>query len=195
VLAGLEAAAREGFTGTKTNTVVVGPSADDDLRNDDEVAAITRWAWSIGATPRFLELMTIGEGAKLARRVVPYREMCALLSELVEIDANPNRLEDRGPAGYLRARDGSGRAVGFITGASDTFCAGCDRLRATSNGALRPCLATNDSIDVRGAVRSGDLEGIGRGLDEAWAMKPDGSEWNGCNEASAAGVNMRATGG
>ena len=33
--------------------------------NDDELDRIVDFAWSIGATPRFIELMPLGEGAKL----------------------------------------------------------------------------------------------------------------------------------
>ena len=188
VLRGIRQAIRVGFTETKTNTVIVGG------HNDEELPAIVRWAWSLDLTPRFLEVMTIGEGAKLRDRIVPYRVMLQRLAGLIE-DAPPVRPHDRGPAGYLRAADGSGRKVGFITGSSDTFCEGCDRLRATSDGALRPCLATNDQVDVRAAIAEGDLDAIGRGLDAAWAIKPDGVTWKGCTEESAADVNMRATGG
>lgn len=192
VLAGIEAARAAGFEELKTNTVVIGARADD-LRNDDELVAITRWAWSVGATPRFLELMTVGEGANLRDRVVPYAKMREILAPLLEAE-DPRRDEARGPAVYVRAREG-GQRVGFITGATETFCEGCDRLRATSDGMLRPCLATPDGVDVSAAIVAGDLEEIGRGLDRAWAQKPDGIVWKGCTESTAAAVNMRATGG
>lgn len=188
VLEGMEAARRVGFEETKTNTVVIANE------NDDELADIVRWAWSIEATPRFLELMTVGEGANLRDRVVPYATMRAALDHLVADDPL-EKPADRGPARYARARNGSKKRVGFITGTSDTFCDGCDRLRATSDGALRPCLATTDQVDVSQAIHEGDVAAIARGLDEAWAMKPDASTWRGCTESSAANVNMRATGG
>lgn len=195
VLDGIDAARRAGFTELKTNTVVMRGELDDrTARNDDELVAIAQWAWSIDATPRFLELMTVGEGAKLRNRVVPYAQMREILAPLL-VDAPSHRPENRGPARYHRAADGSDRRIGFITGTSDTFCQGCDRLRATSDGTLRPCLATNDSVDVAEAARAGDLPEIGRRLDEAWAMKPDGVVWKGCTEETAGDVNMRATGG
>jgi cyclic pyranopterin phosphate synthase len=193
VLQGIETARRVGFDELKTNTVVVAKT-NDASGNDDELVSITRWAWSVDATPRFLELMTVGEGAKLRDRVVPYAAMRAALVDLVADDPL-EKPADRGPARYAHARDGSGKQVGFITGTSDTFCDGCDRLRTTSEGALRPCLATTDQVDVSRAIREGDVEGIARGLDAAWEMKPDGKTWKGCTESTAASVNMRATGG
>lgn len=189
VLEGVEAARATGFE-LKTNTVVVGPDGDD-LRNDDELVSIAQWAFSVGATPRFLELMTVGEGARIRGRVVPFAEMRARLATLL-VDAEPAREADRGPAVYVPTHDG--RRIGFVTGTSDTFCSGCDRLRVSSDGRLRPCLATNDSVDVSAAVRAGDVDAIARGLDEAWTLKPDAA-WRGCTEASAAAVDMRATGG
>ena len=42
---------------------------------------------------------------------------------------------------------------------------------------------------------AGDVDGIVRAIDEAWAMKPDGATWKGCTEDSAAEVSMRAIGG
>ncbi|GAC1352524.1 MAG: hypothetical protein NVSMB1_16260 [Polyangiales bacterium] len=217
VLAGIDAAREAGFDDIKTNTVVVGalpgsaaaaaaavaaavdpPSSaatSADCANDHELADIVRWAWSGGITPRFLELMTVGEGANLRGRIVGYAAMVHSLGPLLDPRSPAIRPENRGPARYLPAADGSGRAVGFITGSSDTFCDGCDRLRVTSVGALRPCLATTDEVDISASARKGDLEAIALGLDRAWEMKPDGTQWKGCTEGSAADVNMRETGG
>jgi len=187
VLAGIEAARAAGFDEIKTNTVVLRD------HNDDEVEGLTRWAWECGIVPRFIEVMGVGEGAKLFQsHVVGYREMRAKVAHLcVDDEAEVER--DRGPAKYVRSRDGNHR-VGFITGTTDTFCEGCDRLRASSTGVLRACLSKNDGVDVSDAARRGDDASIERGLADAWAMKPDAS-WKGCTESSAASVNMRATGG
>ncbi|MGZ3418211.1 MAG: GTP 3',8-cyclase MoaA [Polyangiales bacterium] len=186
VIAGLHAAREFGFEELKTNTVVIGGE------NDVELEALARFAWSLGATPRFLELMTVGEGARLRDRVVSYAEMKNRLAHLFVTQADAKRDESRGPAIYT---DAIGGRIGFITGTTDTFCEGCDRLRVTSLGELRACLATNDGVDVSNAIRAGDIEAISRGLDEAWEKKPDGVVWKGCTEDTAAAVNMRATGG
>jgi cyclic pyranopterin phosphate synthase len=189
VVDGLRAAKDAGFE-LKTNTVVIGPDGDD-LRNDDELVGLANFAFEHGATPRFLELMTVGEGANLRARLVPYPVIRARLAELL-VDAAAAREPDRGPAIYIGTRDG--KRIGFITGTSETFCSGCDRLRVSSDGRLRPCLATNDAVDVAHAIKSGDVEAIAEGLDAAWSIKP-GDAWRGCTEPSAADVDMRATGG
>ena len=101
--------------------------------NDGELEALTCWSWERGITPRFLEIMAIGEGAKIMDLVFPWTEMRASLGALVE-DGEPVREADRGPARYLRAKGDPGKRVGFISGTSDTYCKGCDRLRVASDG-------------------------------------------------------------
>lgn len=189
VLRGIEAAITAGFDEVKTNTVVLRGD------NDDELADITRWAWARGVTPRFIEVMGVGEGGNIWRdKLVSVREQRMRLAALLADDAG-ERDPDRGPSRYVPARDGSGLRAGFITGSTDTYCAGCDRLRATSDGVLRPCLATNDGVDVSHELRDGaDAQAMAARLRDAWAMKPDG-RWRGCTEDTARRVNMRATGG
>jgi cyclic pyranopterin phosphate synthase len=85
--------------------------------------------------------------------------------------------------------------VGFITGTSDTFCDTCDRLRVSSTGVLRPCLATDDGVDAASEAQAGNTSAIVERIHEAWAKKPDGTVWKGCTEETAKTVSMRAIGG
>jgi cyclic pyranopterin phosphate synthase len=189
VFRGIDAALAAGFDEVKTNTVVLRGD------NDDELEAITRWAWRKGITPRFIEVMGVGEGGRIWRdKLVPVAEQRARLAQLIA-EGDGSRDPDRGPSKYVMARDGSAHRVGFITGSTDTYCGGCDRLRATSDGVLRPCLSTNDGVDVSDVLRGDDApEAVAEGLRAAWAMKPD-AQWKGCTEETARSVNMRATGG
>ena len=189
VLAGIEAARDVGFDELKTNTVVLREE------NDDELEAIVRWAWTRGIVPRFIEVMRVGEGAKLpASKLVGAGEMLARLAGLLE-EERGEREPDRGPARYVRARHDPQLRVGFITGTTDTYCDTCDRLRVASDGMLRPCLATNDGVAAGDLAKAGDVDGLVRAIDGAWSLKPDGRTWKGCTEDSAADVSMRAIGG
>jgi cyclic pyranopterin phosphate synthase len=189
VLQGIEAARAAGFDELKINTVVLRDE------NDDELPAIVAWAWARGIVPRFIELMHVGEGAKLpAEKLVGHDEMRARLAHLLAEEAG-QRDADRGPAKYVRARRDPGLRVGFITGTTDTYCDTCDRLRVASDGTLRPCLATNDGVEAMTLAQNGDVPGLVDAIAEAWALKPDGRTWKGCTEDSAAGVSMRAIGG
>lgn len=142
----------------KTNTVALGGV------NEDELADIVRWAWARGITPRFIELMPLGEGARLpAARFVSAQAMRAQLHALLDEDRGEPEA-GAGPARYARSRDGAGR-VGFITAVSDEFCGACNRIRITSHGELRACLADRAAVSLRDAMRAGASD-----EDLAWAM-------------------------
>jgi GTP 3',8-cyclase len=189
VLAGVDAALEAGFAEVKTNTVVLRGE------NDDELGDIVAWACALGIVPRFIELMRVGEGARLPpHALVGAAEMRRRLAHLLADEAG-EREPDRGPARYVRLRADSRLRVGFITGATDTYCGSCDRLRVSSDGVLRPCLATNDGVAAMSLAAAGDVDGIVGAIAEAWALKPDGETWKGCTEPTAAEVSMRAIGG
>ena len=158
VLAGIHAALDVGLE-VKLNTVpLLG-------RNDDELVDLVDFAWSFGATPRFIELMPLGEGAKLPAemRMTMSDVVDSLGSKLRHTDAEG--VEGHGPARYLEASDGSGRRVGFITPISNEFCDTCNRVRVTAKGDVRACLASRRAISLRDIMRAG-----GTDLDLAWAM-------------------------
>lgn len=189
VLEGIDAALEAGFEELKINTVVLRD------RNDDELESLTRWSWERRITPRFIEVMRVGEGAKLPVSIlVTAKEMQQKLTSLLA-EGHAQTDPDRGPARYLHSRENPTYRVGFISGTSETFCEECDRLRVASDGVLRPCLATNDGVDASQIARTGTAEEIEQAVAQAWAMKPDGRTWKGCTEPSAAEVSMRAIGG
>ncbi len=189
VLAGIDAAIEAGLAPIKLNVVVLRGV------NEDEIEDLVRFAWERRMVPRLLEVMPIAEGAKLApEHLVPVAEMRARLAPLLaSSEARPE--PDRGPAKYVAARHDEGLRVGFISGTSDTYCNTCDRLRVSSQGELRPCLATDDGVDASAAARAGNAAGVPALLREAWAKKPDGRVFKGCTEESASRVSMRAIGG
>lgn len=196
VLHGIRTACGVGFREIKTNTVVMGLSDNPTLRNDDELVDITQWAWSNGITPRFIELMPIGIGGEMQHQLVTYRRMREILVCLLGTNDMEGVVDQqRGPARYVMAENGSGSRIGFITGTTQPFCDGCDRIRVTANGEVRACLARMDCVNVAEAARSCDADGLARSLQEAWAHKPDTTSWRGSSETSARRVSMRVIGG
>lgn len=150
VLAGIDAALAAGLA-VRTNTVVLRDE------NDEELDALVRWAWSRGIVPRFIELMPIGEGARLGtERFVAASEMRARLErELGEPLVDRGHERGRGPARYACIAARPACRVGFITAVSDEFCTVCDRLRVTALGELRGCLASRRAVSLRDAMRAG----------------------------------------
>ena len=187
VMRGIDAACAAGFTEIKLNTVVLRGL------NDDELEDIVTFAWSRKITPRFIEVMRVGEGARLpTRMLVSFAEMRERLRNIVTCDV-AIRDEGRGPARYVTAANGL--RIGFITGSTDTYCEGCDRIRVTADGNVRPCLATSEGVNAQDSAENGDGLRVREAIVAAWKKKPDGVTFRGCTEASASSVSMRATGG
>jgi len=176
VLAGVHAALEAGLE-VKLNTVLLGGI------NDREVARLVDFAWSLGITPRFIELMPLGEAATLPRATfISAADALAPLGARLraqrpgaqDLDAEGDGTlgpdttyggAAHGPARYAFAADGSGRRVGVISAVSDEFCGDCNRLRLTARGDVRPCLAAPDGVSLRDLLRGGASD-----LDLAWQV-------------------------
>jgi len=148
VLRGIETARRVGLNPLKINMVVIGGV------NDDEVEDFGRWAIKEALTVRFIEYMPIG------------CRHCWDAAKLVAVDAIRRRLERVATLQPLerRASDGPARRyrlgategeVGLIGAVSEHFCRFCNRLRLTPEGKLRPCLLSDEEIDVKIPLRAG----------------------------------------
>jgi cyclic pyranopterin phosphate synthase len=149
VLAGIHAALDAGLE-VKTNAVLLGGV------NDDEAGALVDWAWSIGVTPRFIELMPLGEAAALPKeQFISAAEIESRLGERIARGSTKVPVAGRGPARYLDAADGSSHRVGFITAVSDDFCDACNRVRVTAMGDIRACLASRRAVSLRDLIRTG----------------------------------------
>ncbi len=136
-LAGLEAAVAAGFTGTKINCVYMGGV------NDDEAANIAALAKDSPYDVRFIELMPIGQAASMPGET--------FLSADRVLDALPPAplVATEGVARIYQPEDWAGR-VGLISPMSHKFCGGCNRIRVTADGRLKPCLHSAAEIDLRG---------------------------------------------
>jgi cyclic pyranopterin phosphate synthase len=187
---GIRAAQETGFDEIKLNCVVVRGM------NDDQLGEVVDWAWDQGIVPRFIELMPIGEGARLGRdAVVPVAEMKTRLGRRLATEPAQHRL-DRGPAGYLPAADGSGRKVGFIGAVTDNFCHRCNRVRVTARGEIRACLASPDGFSLRDRIRAGGSdEELQAGVEQALFGKREGHAFYVDGITRHHAVNMSQTGG
>ena len=158
-LAGIRAALGAGFDKIKLNAVLIGGFNDDEIR---DLAALTlRYPLDV----RFIELMPMGDTGFGAEAYLP----CA---------AVPDRLPELEP---LSGEDGAAKLyrlpgalgnVGLISPVSAHFCAGCNRLRLTADGKLKPCLHSSAEYPIKGLDRVGMTEV----MREAVLGKP---EWHG----------------
>ncbi len=148
VLAGIEAAKDAGLFPIKLNTVLMRGI------NDDEVAELIDFATDNDATIRFIELMPMKQGMSWEQHYVSIDEVLQREDVSERIDVNTPLLTGNTAARYLPLRNGKGE-VGFIMPMSEHFCAGCNRLRLTSDGGLRSCLPADDQLNLRDLIRRG----------------------------------------
>ena len=78
-----------------------------------------------------------------------------------------------GPARYVSVA-GTNLRIGFITPISQHFCAGCNRVRLSADGALYLCLGQEDKVELRPLLRQriGDEE-LKNAIRAAIARKPE----------------------
>ena len=177
VLAGLRAAAEAGFSPVKLNCVLIGGF------NDDEIPAFVELTRREPIELRFIELMPMGG------RFGPeaYLPVSAVLARVPALTPLP---DDEGVARLYRLPGGTGR-VGLIAPISRHFCATCNRLRLTSEGALKPCLHSDREIRIRGLHGDELTETIRRAIRE----KPQKHGVLDAAHESGAGRSMNTIGG
>ena len=162
VLRGIAAAKDAGLTPVKTNTVVIRGV------NDNEILDFARKTIDDGWNVRFIELMPFA--LMSADRVVSTLEIRQRLETLGRLEPAQS-IGGNGPARYFRFVGATG-SVGFISPVTEHFCFGCNRLRLTADGGLRPCLLINKQIDLREAIRGKDEQKVKQLIQEAVASKP-----------------------
>jgi cyclic pyranopterin phosphate synthase len=179
VLQGLEKAREVGLTPIKINTVLIGGF------NDDEIPAFVELTREHPIELRFIELMPMGPGAEFDEKAyLPGSTVLDAVPELQELPPNG------GVARLYRLPGGKG-SVGLISPLSRHFCGSCNRIRLTSEGAIKPCLHSNQEISLRGLHGEKLLET----LSEAIMAKPKMHGTLDAHHKSEAGRNMNTIGG
>jgi cyclic pyranopterin phosphate synthase len=141
--------------------------------NDDELPDFAAETVSDGWHVRFIELMPLNGDEPVTSKLVSVSEMRRRIESLGVLEPCVVSVGN-GPAKYFRLPNATG-TIGFITPVTEHFCYQCNRLRLTADGKLRPCLLSEEEIDLREALRSGaSAEGLKDLIEEAIARKPQG---------------------
>ena len=165
VLAGIEVARSVGLNPVKINMVVMAGINDDELL--DFATKTINEGWHV----RFIELMPSAGVSTTTAQFVPVGDMRKQLELLGELEPCLPGIGN-GPAKYFRLPHATG-TIGFIAPISEHFCIHCNRLRLTADGKLRPCLLSDDEIDLKQPLRSGlSSAGLKQLIEEAVARKP-----------------------
>lgn len=164
VMAGLEAALREGFAPVKLNVVVLRGI------NDDEIEQLARLAQRDPIEVRFIECMPFRQIPSVPVPLVPSDEILQRLGGL-----GPIRREQPGDA-HSSARTfsvgGFRGKVAIIAPMTQPFCAACNRIRLTADGKLRACLVDGGEVDARPVLENGrDSQPLRGLLEQAMRLK------------------------
>ncbi len=198
VLAGVEAARREGFSPIKINMVV------ERGVNEDEILPMVRFCREKCLSLRLIEYMDVGNSNDWSMtKVVPKAEILKVLSEELGLEPVGHREHASDPAELFRlsrfgsshpepidgaegldrsSADGSrssamprrGVDVGVIASVTQPFCGGCTRARLTADGKLVTCLFASAGTDLKSLLRSGatDLQ-LAERIAAVWSGRGD----------------------
>lgn len=178
-LAGIKAAEEAGFEKTKLNVVLMGGF------NDDEIEDFVNLTQDRPVEVRFIELMPIGGGIGFDRAQFV---SCETVLERVPQLESMNMEE--GVARLYKLPGAAGR-VGLIRPISCEFCEGCNKIRLTADGIIKPCLHSDQEIVLKGLAPE-DMEAT---LRKAILEKPEKREEINADSPSRAGRDMNQIGG
>jgi GTP 3',8-cyclase len=190
VLAGIEAAERAGFAPLKINMVVKRGV------NDSQILPMARRFKGSGHILRFIEYMDVGasNGWRMDD-VVASTEVVARIDAEMPIEAiDPNYAGE--VAERWRYRDGSGE-IGVISSVTAPFCAGCSRVRLSTEGRVYTCLFATAGFDLRAMLRAGasDAE-LSAAIAGVWSARSDRySELRSAQTAGLRKIEMSYIGG
>lgn len=162
--------------------------------NDDAFLPMLRWCDDHGHDLTLIETMPLGDvGEDRSDRFLPLSHVLQQIRETHAVTPLADRTS--GPARYF-AVEGFRVRLGLITPLSETFCAGCNRMRLTCQGRIYMCLGHDDHIDLKSAFREGGVAAVDALLDRALATKPLAHDFRiGGDALAATKRHMSVTGG
>ena len=153
--------------------------------NDDEIPRFVELTKEHPFEVRFIELMPIGGGINFEKaRFVSCETVLERVPELISLQ------KEEGVARLYALPDAPGR-VGLIRPISCEFCEGCNKIRLTADGKLKPCLHSNQEISLKG-MKQEQMEEV---LRTAILDKPRKREELNAENPSRAGRDMNQIGG
>ncbi|MEG0773951.1 GTP 3',8-cyclase MoaA [Clostridium sp.] len=120
--------------------------------NDNEIEDFIALTKEFPIQVRFIELMPIGEGAKLFKdNFISSKEIIERHPELISLEKEKNATAE------LYKVLGAQGKIGFINPLSCKFCGDCNRIRLTSEGGIKPCLHSEEEFSIKPYVNDETL--------------------------------------
>ena len=164
VLAGIKKAAETGFAPVKVNSVINRDFNDDEIVNFAELSA------KYNIICRFIEFMPIGNSENWSEKNIVYGDEIIKRLKDFEPQEMP-RDKNSGPAVNYKLNNGG--IIGIITPISKHFCSECDKLRITADGKIRPCLLSDNEINIKEALQAKNKELLVKQIMQSLNIKHD----------------------
>ncbi len=121
--------------------------------NEDEIKPLINFASEIGATMRFIEKMDFFKDD------LDYISLDEIRKNLIsENILSEEKISSQNSVSiYHQQTSGKGK-VGFIMPVSKPFCNNCNRIRLSSDGAVKLCLFAKKSLNLHDMIREGKDE-------------------------------------
>lgn len=162
--------------------------------NEAEIPAMLDWCIAEGHDLTLIETMPLGAiDEDRTDRFVPLTQVFDALAARYPLQRDPEGTG--GPARYWRVAD-TGTRLGLISPLTANFCAGCNRVRLTTEGRLYSCLGHDDQVDLKAALRAGGVTALDDAIRAGIAAKPERHDFRiGAGAAPAVSRHMSVTGG
>lgn len=158
---GVNAALKFGLTPLKLNVVAM------EGFNDDEILSFVQLTINHPIDVRFIELMPVGQASKNnGYRYLSSDEIKKKLPALIPLGRQD------GVAELYKYPESQGN-IGFISPMSHQFCGGCNKIRLTADGKLKPCLHTDEEINLGDVLKTNDDELLKETIKNAILRKGD----------------------
>ena len=146
---GIKSATKAGFNPIKINVVAMRGF------NDDEMLNFARLTFDNDYQIRFIEFMPVGiKNGWNHEKYLSGMDIRTVIEEVYQLKPLDSEGGHSGPAKLYRL-EGARGVIGFINAISGHFCSTCNRVRLTADGKLRPCLFSDEEIDIKLALRQG----------------------------------------
>lgn len=141
--------------------------------NDKEIPDLLEFARTSGAIFRMIEFMPLDD-LWAEKSFIPADQILERLLKFGNWENLGGSNEQmNGPAQYYRNPE-TGQIIGIIAAVSNHFCSSCNRLRVTSMGEMRPCLFSQEGVQLLDIIQRKDRISLKEGILKAVSMKPSG---------------------
>lgn len=120
--------------------------------NEDEIPEFIALSHHYPIELRFIEFMPFSGNSWEKEKVIPIAEMLSLISQNFTYEKIEDHRNDTSRKYRINAE--SKGVFGLISTMSNSFCAGCNRIRVTYDGKMKNCLFGADEFDLLKAFRN-----------------------------------------